>query len=58
MRSFYDLSFEALKNELKANNIASFRAQQLWNWVYKNLVFDYEQMSNLDHKTKEFMSIS
>ncbi len=56
MRSFYDLSFEALKNELKANNIASFRAQQLWNWVYKNLVFDYEQMSNLDHKTKEFMS--
>lgn len=52
----FDLEFNQLKDILEANNIASFRAKQIWEWLYVHLVTDYEQMTNLDAKTKEFMA--
>lgn len=53
--SVFDLTFDQLVEVLKSNNIAPFRAKQIWNWLYVHLVTSYDQMRNLDAKTKLFM---
>ena len=51
----YNLEYNQLIEELKANNIASFRAKQIWNWLYVNLVNSFDEMTNLDKKTIDFL---
>lgn len=36
-----------LIKEFKKDNIQSFRAKQVFNWIYKNGVLDFKNMSNL-----------
>lgn len=54
--NIYDLSFGELKSMLEANNIASFRASQIWDWLYVKMIDDFEDMTNLDKKTKAFLA--
>ena len=51
----YDLDFNQLTEVLKSNGIATFRAKQIWEWLYIHLVDSYDDMKNIDSKTKEFM---
>lgn len=53
--NIYNLSFSDLQNCLKANNIASFRAIQIWDWLYKKYVTSFDDMKNLDKKTLNFL---
>lgn len=53
--NIYDLTFNELVETLRSNNIASFRAKQIWDWLYVKLVTNYEEMTNLDQKTIEFL---
>ncbi|QDF27691.1 23S rRNA (adenine(2503)-C(2))-methyltransferase RlmN [Halarcobacter anaerophilus] len=43
MNSIYDYTLDELKEKLKP----SFRAKQVYNWLYKKYVTSYEQMKNL-----------
>ena len=41
--SIYDYNLDELKERLKP----SFRAKQVYNWLYKKYAQDYEEMKNL-----------
>ncbi|RXJ64036.1 23S rRNA (adenine(2503)-C(2))-methyltransferase RlmN [Halarcobacter anaerophilus] len=43
LNSIYDYTLDELKEKLKP----SFRAKQVYNWLYKKYVTSYEQMKNL-----------
>ena len=43
IETIYDYTLEELKNEIKP----SFRAKQIYNWVYKKYVTSYEDMKNI-----------
>ena len=40
-------SFDELSRAFKENSIQSFRAKQVWEWLHKHLVLDYDEMLNL-----------
>jgi 23S rRNA (adenine2503-C2)-methyltransferase len=43
----YDLDFDALESFLESMGEPSYRAQQIWEWLYVHLVDSYEEMTNL-----------
>ena len=43
IKSILDFSLDELKNELKP----SFRAKQIYNWIYKKYVSSYDEMKNI-----------
>jgi 23S rRNA (adenine2503-C2)-methyltransferase len=45
--ALYDLSYEELAELLQDWDQPSFRADQLWNWLYRSLADDVEAMGNL-----------
>ena len=51
-RLLLDLTREELEIELKP----SFRAKQIFKWVYQNYVDDFEQMLNLPKNMREELS--
>ena len=46
--SLYDFTLEELKNKLKP----SFRAKQIYGWLYHQFVQDFEQMKNIPKELK------
>ncbi|WP_147532037.1 23S rRNA (adenine(2503)-C(2))-methyltransferase RlmN [Bacillus marasmi] len=46
-RSIYSLRLEELKDWLKENNEKPFRAEQIFDWLYKKRVSSFEEMTNL-----------
>ena len=46
-RNIYDLSPEALAVTLESWGQPSYRAGQVQRWLYKDLVSDFSQMTNL-----------
>lgn len=44
---FFDFTLKQLSEELKGLNKESYRAKQLFQWVYQNRVEDFEQMTNV-----------
>ncbi len=42
-----DLSFAELTDYLATLGEPAFRARQIWEWIYKRYVLDFEQMTNL-----------
>lgn len=50
---FYNLTIEELKTALKGLGKESFRAQQLFRWVYGQNVVDFSQMTNLSKDFRE-----
>ena len=49
MNSIYDYTLEELKSELKP----SFRAKQVYNWIYKKYATSYDDMKNIPNDLKE-----
>ena len=49
MESIYDFSLKQLQEQLKP----SFRAKQVYNWIYKKYVTSYDEMKNIPKDLKE-----
>lgn len=49
MNSIYDYTLDELKSQLKP----SFRAKQVYNWIYKKYVNSFDDMKNLPKDLKE-----
>ena len=45
--SIYSLELHELKNWLTENGEQAFRAEQIFEWLYKKRVTSFEDMSNL-----------
>lgn len=46
----YDLTFEELVEFLLENNQKKFRADQIWNWLYKQKISSFSEMTNLSEE--------
>jgi 23S rRNA (adenine2503-C2)-methyltransferase len=51
--SIYSLQLEELKNWLKDNEEKAFRAEQIYDWLYKKRVSTFEDMSNLPKSLRD-----
>lgn len=49
LQSIYDYSLEELKTKLNP----SFRAKQVYNWIYKKYVSSYDEMKNIPNDLKQ-----
>ncbi len=47
MRTIYDLSFKDMEEMLLANGQKSYRAKQLYSWLYKKRVSSFDEMTDL-----------
>lgn len=54
-RDIRKLSQEELKNFFIAQGDKAFRAQQVWEWLWKKSVKDFDQMTNLSVATRELL---
>ncbi|NDJ78933.1 MAG: 23S rRNA (adenine(2503)-C(2))-methyltransferase RlmN [Chloroflexi bacterium] len=51
--SIYDMSLAALQIQLKAWGEPSYRAQQIWEWLYRHKVTDFNAMANLPQALRD-----
>lgn len=55
MINIYNVSLQDLKSQLEDEQIAGFRAKQIWNWLYIKMVDEFSEMKNLDQKTRQIL---
>jgi len=48
-----DLTYEELKEFLTSWDEPAYRADQIWGWLYRSLVSDFQEMTNLPKGLKE-----
>jgi 23S rRNA (adenine2503-C2)-methyltransferase len=51
--SIYSLQLEELKNWLKENDEKAFRAEQIFDWLYKKRITAFDEMSNLSKTLRD-----
>jgi 23S rRNA (adenine2503-C2)-methyltransferase len=51
--NLYDLSYDDLAHLLHELGEPSFRARQVWNWLYRHLAGSFDEMSNLPLSLRE-----
>jgi 23S rRNA (adenine2503-C2)-methyltransferase len=51
--SIYSLQLEELKNWLKENDEKTFRAEQIFDWLYKKRITAFDEMSNLSKTLRD-----
>lgn len=49
---FFGINLKEFKEILKQRKVKPFRGEQIFNWVYKNGIFELENMKNLPNKLK------
>lgn len=54
--SIYSLQLDELKAWLKENNEKAFRADQIFEWLYKQRVTSFEEMSNLSKSLRQLLT--
>ena len=54
---FYDRTLPELKEQLKGLGKESFRAEQLFRWIYGQRVTDWERMTNLSKAFRSEISL-
>ncbi len=54
-KNILDFTYSELEVALKILSQPSFRAQQLCDWFYKKLIFDYDRMVNVSQKFKDIL---
>jgi 23S rRNA (adenine2503-C2)-methyltransferase len=54
--SFFDLTFDDLKDLLKEKGFTQFGATQIFDWVYKKAEYDPMNWSNVAKNTREFFA--
>ena len=47
MKNILDFTLEELKEWMKENGENAFRAKQIFDWIYKKEVFNFEEMKNI-----------
>jgi len=52
-KSIYSLELQELKNWLEENGEKPFRAEQIYDWLYKKRVISFEDMSNLSKALRD-----
>lgn len=53
MRSIYDMSYEQMEDWCISKGWKKFRTQQIFAWLYKERVEDFDLMTNLSKETRE-----
>ncbi len=56
MKNIYDLNKQELTTVITDAKIPKFRAKQIWQWLYVHYISDFNEMNNVDKKTKEFLN--
>ena len=56
MDDIYNLSKSELTNLLDHNKFPSYRADQIWRYLYKNYVINFEEMGNISKELINFLS--
>ncbi len=56
MENIYNLSYTDLEMVISEAKLPKFRTKQVWSWLYKHLITDFEEMNNVDKKTKNYLS--
>ena len=46
-KNLFGYTFEAMRDEFVAMGETSYRAKQLYTWIYKKRVFDFDQMTDI-----------
>ena len=58
MRNIFDYKIKELQVELVKNGYKKFNARQIYEWLYKKRVFNFNEMSNLSKKLREYLSLN
>lgn len=53
MKNILDFTLHELKDWMDKNGESKFRAKQIFQWIYKKAVFNFDDMSNISKSTKE-----
>lgn len=53
MKSIFDLKLEDLTSYLEENGYSKFVSKQIYEWIYKKRVFDFDKMSNIKLELRE-----
>ena len=53
MKSIFDLKLEDLTSYLEDNGYSKFVSKQIYDWIYKKRVFDFDKMSNIKLELRE-----
>ncbi|MDR2402234.1 MAG: hypothetical protein LBD32_02110, partial [Cytophagales bacterium] len=53
---FYDLSLEELETFFLEAGLEKYRAKQIWHYVYKQGISDFNSMTNLSLTLRKFLS--
>lgn len=56
MTNIYNLTYSDLETTIKEAGLPKFRTKQVWQWLYTHMITDFEEMKNVDNKTKTFLS--
>lgn len=51
--SLYDLTFDEIQAALQAWGEPTFRARQIWDWLYRRLAHSYAEMTNLPQTLRD-----
>ncbi len=54
--NLYDLTYHELEKQLVNSRHPTYRARQVWEWLYKHYVADFEQMLNLPKDLRRQLS--
>ncbi|MFA5480571.1 MAG: 23S rRNA (adenine(2503)-C(2))-methyltransferase RlmN [Candidatus Muiribacteriota bacterium] len=55
-QSILNFPLDILQNLMIENDFKKFNASQIFGWIYKKNITDFEKMSNISIKLKEFLS--
>lgn len=53
MKSIFDFKLEDLTSYLEDNGYSKFGSKQIYDWIYKKRVFDFDKMSNIKLELRE-----
>ncbi|KOA77445.1 23S rRNA (adenine(2503)-C(2))-methyltransferase RlmN [Clostridium botulinum] len=53
MKNILDFNLEELKNWMAENGESKFRAKQIFEWIYKKAIFNFDEMTNISKASKE-----
>lgn len=55
MSNIFDYSLTELQKEFEEKGFKKFNARQVFEWIYKKRIFDFNQMSNLSKNLRSFL---
>lgn len=55
MESLYNLNYDQMCEYALDHGWKSYRGHQIFQWLYRNRVFDIDEMSNVSKETREIL---